>query len=98
MGRGTPTGTFALNAKRTDEMLIGADENHDGQPDYKSHVNYWMPFVGNSVGLHDATWRSRFGGTIYAWNGSHGCVNLPYDDAERLYELINVGATVYVHW
>ncbi|ADK68282.1 ErfK/YbiS/YcfS/YnhG family protein [Olsenella uli DSM 7084] len=98
MGRGTPTGTFALNAKRTDEMLIGADENHDGQPDYKSHVNYWMPFVGNSVGLHDATWRSRFGGTIYAWNGSHGCVNLPYDDAERLYELINVGDTVYVHW
>lgn len=97
-GRGTPTGTFSLNAKATNQTLVGADEDGDGEPDYKSHVSYWMPFVGNSVGLHDASWRSRFGGSIYKTRGSHGCVNLPTDAAAELYSLIRVGDTVYVHW
>ena len=98
MGRGTPTGTFALNAKRTDEMLIGADENHDNKPDYKSYVNYWMPFLGNAYGLHDASWRSRFGGSIYSYAGSHGCINLPREKAAELFDLVNVGDKVNIHW
>jgi lipoprotein-anchoring transpeptidase ErfK/SrfK len=57
-----------------------------------------MPFVGNAVGLHDANWRSNFGGSIYAYAGSHGCVNLPPEEAAELFSLINVGDTVYVHW
>lgn len=96
-GNGTPTGTFKVNAKRTDEKLVGADEDHDGEPDYISHVNYWMPFIGNSVGLHDASWRGSFGGSIYAYAGSHGCVNLPPARAAELYNLVRVGDTVYVH-
>lgn len=58
---------------------------------------YWMPFVGNSVGLHDADWRSKFGSNIYEYNGSHGCVNLPPDKAAELAGLINVGTVVVVH-
>ena len=96
-GRATPTGTFKVNAKRTNETLVGADENGDGEPDYKSHVAYWMPFVGNAVGLHDASWRSAFGGSIYSYAGSHGCVNLPPRAARELYGLVKVGDTVYVH-
>ena len=96
-GRGTPMGTFKINAKRTNETLIGADEDGDGEPDYKSHVTYWMPFVGNAVGLHDANWRSAFGGSIYSYAGSHGCVNLPPQAARELYGLVKVGDTVYVH-
>ena len=96
-GRGTPMGTFKINAKRTNETLIGADEDGDGEPDYKSHVTYWMPFVGNAVGLHDANWRSAFGGSIYSYAGSHGCVNLPPQAARELYDLVRVGDTVYVH-
>lgn len=98
-GRGTPTGTFAINrGKARNQTLVGADENGDGEPDYKSKVSYWMPFVGNSVGLHDASWRSKFGGTIYQWNGSHGCVNLPTAKAAQLYDLTRVGDKVIVHW
>lgn len=96
-GRATPTGTFKVNAKRTNETLVGADEDGDGEPDYKSHVAYWMPFVGNAVGLHDASWRSAFGGSIYSYAGSHGCVNLPPRAARELYGLVKVGDTVYVH-
>ena len=97
-GRSTPTGTYSINSKATNVTLTGADEDHDGEPDYKSKVTYWMPFVGNSVGLHDATWRSSFGGFIYASSGSHGCVNLPYGKAESLYKMVSVGTTVHVHW
>lgn len=96
-GRSTPTGTYQINDKETNQTLVGADENGDGEPDYKSHVNYWMPFIGNSVGLHDATWRGTFGGSVYESSGSHGCVNLPYGKAAELYGMVPVGTTVYVH-
>lgn len=98
-GRSTPTGTFAINSgKGRNQTLVGMDENGDGEPDYESKVTYWMPFVGNAVGLHDASWRSKFGGTIYQWNGSHGCVNLPTAKAAELYDLTRVGDKVIVHW
>lgn len=97
-GRGTPTGTYAINAKQRHQTLVGLDEDHDGEPDYRSEVSYWMPFIGNGIGLHDADWRSNFGGGIYAYAGSHGCVNLPPEEAAELYSLINVGDKVYVHW
>lgn len=96
-GRATPTGTFSINNKMTDQTLIGADEDKDGEPDYRSKVSYWMPFLGNSVGLHDAPWRSSFGGTIYQWNGSHGCINLPSQSAAELFSLVKVGDKVIVH-
>ncbi|WP_051353787.1 L,D-transpeptidase family protein [Atopobium fossor] len=95
---GTPTGVYAVNNyKGTDQMLIGFDEDHDGKPDYKSHVNYWIPFIDNVVAFHDAPWRGNFGGTIYQYNGSHGCVNLPADKAAELYNLVPVGTVVVVH-
>ena len=56
-----------------------------------------MPFVGNSIGLHDASWRGSFGGSIYQSNGSHGCVNLPPDKAAELCSLIDRGTVVAVH-
>ena len=55
-----------------------------------------MPFH-NGQGLHDATWRGAFGGNIYTYGGSHGCVNLPLDIAAQLYNLVYVGMPVIVH-
>lgn len=52
-----------------------------------------MPFNGN-IGLHDATWRSTFGGTIYKTSGSHGCVNLPPAVAKTIFENIAAGVPV----
>lgn len=98
-GHDTPTGVYYLNDKATDQTLVGEIDPATGQPEYESAVSYWMPFVGNSVGLHDATWQTNgFGGTLYAEGyGSHGCVNLPYDAAAELYNLIEVGDVVVVH-
>ena len=55
-----------------------------------------MPFNGN-VGLHDASWRSNFGGEIYVTNGSHGCVNLPTKKAAAIYDIIQKGEAVLVY-
>ena len=93
----TPQGTFYVNALMTDQELVGLDENGDGESDYTSYVNYWMPFVGNMVAFHDATWRTYFGDNIYQYDGSHGCINLPYKKAAELYNVLQVGDTVYVH-
>ena len=94
---GTPYGVYAINGNMTrDTVLIGLDWDEDGEPDYKTPVSYWMPFIGNLVALHDAQ-RYNFGGDIYLWNGSHGCVNLPYDKAQALYSLVQVGDVVVVH-
>ena len=73
----TPPGLFELYYKQKDKVLKGED--------YETPVKYWMPFNGG-IGLHDASWRSKFGGTIYQTSGSHGCINLPTNVAAVVYE------------
>lgn len=85
MGYSTPTGTFALSYKQRGATLKG--QNADGS-DYESDVSYWMPFYGN-YGMHDASWRSSFGGKIYLGGGSHGCVNMPIPAAKEVFENID---------
>ena len=66
-------------------------------PDYVSPVTYWMAFYG-VIGMHDLTSRKAFGGDIYKTRGSHGCINMSYSDAGKLYELIQVGDPVIMHY
>lgn len=87
-GYDTPTGIYPINYLERDATLNGEG--------YSSPVSYWMPFNGN-VGLHDASWRSSFGGTIYKYNGSHGCVNLPPSAAEEIFGIIKPGMPVIVY-
>lgn len=86
----TPTriGYFPIKYKTYDTYLKG--------PGYNSHVYYWMPFDGG-IGLHDAAWRSEFGGDIHFNGGSHGCVNMPHDAAKTIYENVSSGTKVLVH-
>ncbi|WP_320967248.1 L,D-transpeptidase family protein [Hungatella sp.] len=84
-GWATPAGVYPLTYKQKDAVLKGED--------YKTPVDYWMPFNGG-IGLHDATWRSSFGGTLYKKGGSHGCVNLPHSVAQKIFENISAGTPV----
>lgn len=93
-GYDTPTGVYKVNNRARDVVLKGKPV---GEPEYSSPVSYWMPFIDNSWGMHDASWRSSFGGTIYLTNGSHGCVNLPSSKAAELYNITEVGDVVVVH-
>lgn len=85
----TPVGTYRLNYKEKNATLKG--EN------YASDVNYWMPF-NNNIGIHDAGWRTEFGGQIYLSNGSHGCVNAPYELAEKIFQNIEAGTPIICYY
>ena len=85
----TPEGTYTLDYKKSNAVLRG--------PGYASPVKYWMPFNGG-IGLHDASWRSSFGGEIYRTNGSHGCVNLPIQVASNIFANIEAGIPVICYF
>lgn len=92
----TSVGVFSMNAKASPSKLVGYE---NGKKIYESQVRYWMPFVGNAIGLHDADWQPGFGGNMYAIGyGSHGCVNLPVGAAAELYGLTQEGDVVVSHW
>ena len=89
-GYDTPAGgVWAIDAKKHDAVLKGEG--------YTQPVTYWMPFNGN-VGIHDAdTWRSQYGGEIYKTSGSHGCVNTPTANAEKIFHTVEIGTPVIVY-
>lgn len=87
-GYWTPTGVYSIYGKSTSTYLVG--------PTWRSYVDYWMPFNGG-IGLHDASWRSEFGGTIYMYDGSHGCINLPPKAAKVVFNNISIGTKVIVY-
>lgn len=87
-GHATVLGAYMVNYKQKDATLRG--------PGYEANITYWIPFFGN-IGLHDASWRYRFGGEIYLRNGSHGCVNAPLYLAKTIYENIEEGTPVIVY-
>lgn len=87
-GWSTPGGAFGLTYKERDATLNGDN--------YSTPVDYWMPFNGN-IGMHDATWRGSFGGSIYKRNGSHGCINLPWSSAKTIFSYVDSGFPVLVY-
>lgn len=87
-GNGTHTGTYGITYKERNATLAGQG--------YSSPVSYWMPFNENE-GMHDAKWRNEFGGEIYLRDGSHGCLNLPVEKAESIYEKVHKDEPVIVY-
>jgi len=66
---------------------------------YASFVNYWVPIYPKmGIGLHDASWQSKYGGDRYLTNGSHGCINMQKDAIAYLYEEIEIGLPVIVYY
>lgn len=91
-GMGTATGVFPLAFKESPATLRGGE----GKKKYVTKVQYWMPFY-EGQGLHDAWWKSVFGGNEYMGNGSHGCVNLPPSVAESIYNNIVPGTAIVIY-
>lgn len=87
-GNRTPKGHFRLRSKSRNITLRGNG--------YSSYVKYWMAFIGSEYGIHDASWRSKFGGTIYKKNGSHGCPNMPRKNAAKLYKMAPISTRVII--
>lgn len=88
-GNSTPVGSYKVLNKHTSIILKGEG--------YESFVNYWIGFKGTAYGLHDASWRSSYGGSIYLGNGSHGCVNTPYANVQVIFNDVEIGTPVLIY-
>ncbi len=88
-GHRTPSRMCYVQGKYRNTVLRG--------PGYASFVYYWVP-VYKAIGIHDATWRNRFGGEIYLAGGSHGCVNVPLEQMKILYADIEAGLPVILYY
>lgn len=86
---GSPDGVYKIVYKQRDATLVGEG--------YSSPVKYFMPFAYN-VGIHDASWREKFGDQIYLTAGSHGCINVPPEVAEELYGVLEIGTPVVAYY
>lgn len=87
--RDTPSGIYFIINKATDTPLVGESWN--------VKVKYWMGVTYQGVGFHDASWRSKFGGSIWKSNGSHGCINTPTENMKKLFEMVQVGTPVVIY-
>ncbi len=86
----TTTGRFRIASMARGTYLIGDD--------YRNWVDYWMLFNPSAQqGFHDAAWRYSFGGNIYTYSGSHGCVNMPFEKARALFNELSPGTLVIIY-
>ncbi len=90
-GRKTRTGVYYIKEHRTNYTMVGED--------YRTFVRYWVRITWTGTGFHPASWQpwSCWSKTLYRTNGSHGCINLPPADAEKLYYMLRHGEAVFMH-
>ncbi|MCE1255472.1 MAG: L,D-transpeptidase [Anaerolineae bacterium] len=81
----TVTGQYRIYLKfRADDM--------QGPGYYLTNVPYVMYFY-KGYGIHGTYWHSNFGTPM-----SHGCINLPTEDAKWLFERASEGTLVNIHY
>ncbi len=84
LGRETPVGEFTIMFKKPFVHYIGLD--------YDFPNTKWNLEFKNHYYLHGAYWHKQFGIRPM----SHGCVNISYADAEKLYKFLDVGDSVKI--
>jgi len=82
----TPTypGIYTIQRKYPQDRMRGADYDIPDVP----HVLYF----DLGYALHGAYWHNNFGTPV-----SHGCVNLPINNARWLFDWSKIGTTVIIH-
>lgn len=80
----TPVGQYYIYIKFLKDDMRGPDY-------YLRDVPYTMYFY-RGYGLHGTYWHSNFGQPM-----SHGCINLPTEEAKWLFDWASVGTLVKIH-
>lgn len=86
----TVDGVFHTYWKLESQTMSGV--GWDGTPYYQEAVP-WVMYFYQDFAIHGAYWRSGFG---YA--ASHGCVNVPTDLSQQLWNWAPAGTRVVVHY
>lgn len=94
----TPAGVYDILEIQRDKTLVGDVQVATGEPEYETPVDFWMRITWTGIGFHNANWQPAFGGNLYQTVGSHGCINMPFDTAETLFNSISIGTPVIMHY
>ncbi|UUX33828.1 L,D-transpeptidase family protein [Fundicoccus culcitae] len=94
-GTETVPGANAVIEMLRDTDLVGF--NPRLEKEYKVPVSYWIRFDYIDQGIHDATWQWSFGGDVYTYSGSLGCINTPLEYMGTIYEYVEYGTPVIVY-
>ncbi|MBM2821230.1 MAG: hypothetical protein HW405_990 [Candidatus Berkelbacteria bacterium] len=84
-GYATPTGEYSVWGKTRSQLMDG--------PDYYLPNVPWISWFNGEISIHGTYWHDNFGTPM-----SHGCINASIPDAEWVYNFIEVGSPVYVHY
>ena len=84
-GTPTVTGDFRIYWKLTSQTMSGPGYYLPGVP--------WVMYFHQGYALHGTYWHNNFGQPM-----SHGCVNLPTDEAEWFFRWAEVGTPVSVRY
>ena len=87
--RRTPPGVYYVCNKFREVTMSGSYGT--------AFCHFWLGVTQSGVGIHDAPWRGEFGGSIYEYSGSHGCINTPYDAEEFIYNNIEEMTPVVIY-
>lgn len=82
--RRTPTGMFMTMDWNTEYTMRGSYGT--------AFSHYFIRLTPTGIGIHDSSWRSKYGGEEYINHGSHGCINTPYDKVKLLYDTLHSSA------
>jgi LysM repeat protein len=84
---GTPTvqGDFKIYMKYSAQLMTGPGYYLPGVP--------WVMYFYQGYSFHGTYWHKNFGQPM-----SHGCVNMPTDEALWLYRWAEIGTSVHVQW
>ncbi|MBU0732239.1 L,D-transpeptidase family protein [Patescibacteria group bacterium] len=84
-GTPTPTGVFHIIRKIYSHLYVG--------PGYYLPNTLYNAEFTRAYYIHGAYWHNNFGHVM-----SHGCINLSYPDAEWMFNWIEVGTPVLIHY
>jgi lipoprotein-anchoring transpeptidase ErfK/SrfK len=92
----TPPGYYHVFARMFDFYMVSPWPY--GSPYWypKSFINMGLEFAGGGYFIHDASWRTWYGPGSNIYDGSHGCVNVPYSNMVFLWNWTPVGTPVIV--
>ncbi|MDR6199179.1 lipoprotein-anchoring transpeptidase ErfK/SrfK [Microbacterium sp. SORGH_AS428] len=84
----TPTGEFTVFAHvRMQDMGCTPTST------YCTKDVPWVTYFAPDIGFHGTYWHNNFGSPM-----SHGCINMPIDQAAWAYEFLSKGSEVSVHY
>ena len=94
----TPPGVYRIFARYSPYQMISPWPYGSAFWYPPSWTNWAMEFRSGGYFIHDAPWRSWYGPGANLYNGTHGCVNVPYSPMATLWSWAPIGTTVVVQY